>query len=410
VENSEYFDRPGVYGDEGGDYPDSHRRFAFFAASVVELLPTIARHPLVLHMHDWHTALAVTYLRMLMKGDPFADPIASVLTVHNGGFQGHLPPEALPEIGLPMDLYRTDCMEWYGWANILKGGLVTTDMATTVSANHAFELRTEAGGFGLHHTFISLGDRLVGILNGIDYRIWNPQTDPAIPANYSADDLAGKAVCKATLQREYGLPADPDRLLIGMVARMVAQKGLELILDGRVMDEAEAQFIFLGEGEPRFIEGLTRLAAAHPDRIAVDFTFNEEREHRAIAGADALLMPSLYEPCGLTQMRAQRYGTVPLARRVGGLKETIADGVNGLLFDDFSAERLDWLLERGAACFRHKDSWRQMMRNGMSQDLSWESSVSGYFDVYDRALRIRAEALAPSPTGPPPPVAGKNDG
>lgn len=394
VESLEYFDRPGVYGEGGRDYPDNHRRFAFFATAILDLLPTIAKPPVVLHMHDWQTALAVVFLRTLRTGDPFADSIASVLSVHNGAFQGHFPPEVLPDIGLSMDLYRMSFMEWYGRANILKAGLVSADMTATVSGGHAFELRTEAGGFGLHHTFLDLGDRFVGILNGIDVRIWNPQTDPEIPANYSAEDFTGKALCKEALQREYGLRADPNRLLIAMVARMVAQKGLDLVLGGRLLESSDAQFIFLGEGEPRFEESLVSLAAAHPDRIAADSVFTEEKEHRAIAGADALLMPSLYEPCGLTQMRAQRYGSVPLARRVGGLQETIEDGVNGLLFDDFSPDRLDWLLNRAAACFTDGDGWRRIMRNGMARDFSWEPAVSRYLDMYDRALQIRAEALA----------------
>lgn len=394
VENPEYFDRPGVYGEGGQDYPDSHRRFAFLSAAAMEALPALTRNPVVLHMHDWHTALAVLYLRILKKGDPFADRVATVLSVHNGGFQGHFPPEVLPEIGLPPELYRIDFLEWYGRANILKAGLICTDMVTTVSEGHSSELKTEAGGFGLHHTFLNLNDRLVGIQNGIDFHLWNPETDPEIPAHYSAEDLSGKAICKEALQREYGLSPDPDRPLIGMVARMVVQKGLELIVNGRAVRESNAQFIFLGEGEPRFEEALRELAAAYPARIAAETAFSEAREHRAIAGADALLMPSLYEPCGLTQMRAQRYGTLPLARRVGGLDETIEDGVTGLLFDDFSPAGLEWLIQRAVAGYTMPESWRRMMKQAMARDFSWERVVHHYSQVYDRALQIRAEALA----------------
>ncbi len=394
VEHGDYFQRPGVYGDEGQDYPDNHRRFAFFSAGVLKVLPTLVRHPVVLHMHDWHTAFAVLFLRVLMAGDPFADAIASVLSVHNGGYQGHFPPEALPEIGLPMELYHMDFLEWYGRVNILKAGLKSSDMATTVSAGHAFELRTEAGGFGLHNTFLGLRDHLVGITNGIDYSIWNPATDPAIPANYSSEDLTGKAVCKAALQEEYGLAVDPDRLLVGMVARMVAQKGLELVVEGGAVRDSDAQFIFLGAGEPRFISALQELARAYPHRVAADPTFTEAGEHRILAGADALLMPSLYEPCGLTQMRAQRYGTVPLARRVGGLEETIEDGVTGLLFDDFLPERLDWLIDRARVWFGRPVAWRGLMQEGMARNFSWEQVVNRYSTVYDRAFQIRAEALA----------------
>jgi len=392
IENGDYFDRPGVYGEAGSDYPDNHRRFSFFAAAAVDILPRIAPSPALLHMHDWHTALAIVYLRALGRGDPYADALASVLSVHNGGFQGHFPPEVLPEIGLPMELYHMDVMEWYGRANILKGGLVYTDIASTVSPGHAFELRTASGGFGLHHTFLGLHDRLVGVLNGIDLAIWNPETDPNIPAPYSLQDLGGKAVCKAALQKAYGLPEDPHRLLIGMVARMVAQKGMDLILGGSAIREAKAQFVFLGSGEPRFEEALLNLAQAHPDRIAVQTEFKEEREHRVIAGADALMMPSLYEPCGLTQMRAQRYGTLPLARRVGGLADTIEDGTTGLLFDDYRADRLDWTIARAVTRYRNPDAWRDMMEHAMVQDFSWEKVVTRYFEVYDRAFEVREKA------------------
>ena len=394
IENGDYFDRPGVYGESGADYPDNQRRFSFFAAAAVDALPRIAPAPVLLHMHDWHTALAIVYLRTLGRGDPYADSVASVLSVHNGGFQGHFPKEVLTEIGLPMELYHMDAMEWYGRANILKGGLVFTDMASTVSPSHAFELRTESGGFGLHHTFLGLRDRMVGVLNGIDLRIWDPEIDPNIPARYSPTDLSGKAKCKAALQRTYNLPEEPGRLLIGMVARMVAQKGVDLILGGSAIREADAQFIFLGNGEPRYEAALRNLAASHPDRVAVQTDFREEREHRIIAGADALMMPSLYEPCGLTQMRAQRYGTIPLARRVGGLADTIEDGTTGLLFDGYKPDRLDWTVARAIARYRNPDAWRDMVEHAMIQDFSWERVVSRYFEVYDRAFEVRKKALA----------------
>jgi starch synthase len=396
IENVEYFGRRGVYGEGGSDYPDNHRRFSFFSAAAMKTLPRIAPGPVLLHMHDWHTALAIVYLRTLGRGDPFADSVASVLSVHNGGFHGHFPPGVLPEIGLPMELYHMDLMEWYGRANILKAGLVFTDMASTVSPNHAFELRTESGGFGLHHTFLGLHDRLVGVLNGIDFGIWDPETDPYIPARYSVQDHSGKAVCKAALQKAYGLPVNPDRLLIGMVARMVAQKGVDLILGGSAITGAEAQFIFLGNGEPRYEQALRDLAEAHPHRVATQTEFSEEREHRIMAGADALMMPSLYEPCGLTQMRAQRYGTIPLARRVGGLGDTIEDGTTGLLFDDYKPDRLDWTIARAVTRYRNKDAWRDMMEHAMVQDFSWERVVRRYFEVYDRAFEVRQKVLTSS--------------
>ncbi len=394
LENDRYFDRAGVYGEGGVDYPDNHLRYAFLTSAALQILPELASIPALLHLHDWHTALAVVYLRTVRKGDPYGDRVATVLSVHNGGFQGHFPPASLPAMGLPMDLYRMEVMEWYGRANILKAGIVFTDMATTVSPSHAFELRTEDGGFGLHHTFLALHDRLVGVLNGIDHDIWSPGTDPHIPANYSTEDLTGKATCKAALQKEHGLPEEPRRLLIAMVARMVAQKGMDLILGGQALASANAQFVFLGSGERRYEEALVKLASEHPHRIAVDLEFREEKEHRVLAGADALLMPSLYEPCGLTQMRAMRYGAVPLARRVGGLEDTIEDGATGLLFDDYRPERLDWIIDRAVARFARPEAWLDLAETAMQQDFSWERAVERYYDVYDHAFEARAEALA----------------
>lgn len=393
VEHQEYFDRPGIYGENHADYPDNDLRFSFFCAAVLQVLPRLTREPIVLHLHDWHTALAAVYLRVLDRGNPFADRLPIVLSVHNGGFQGHFPPESLARMGLPIELYRMEIMEWYGRANVLKGGLVFSDMVATVSPTHAFELRTEDGGFGLHHTFLSLHDRLVGVLNGIDHGIWNPETDPGIAANYSVEELSGKARCKAALQQELGLPQDPSTLLIAMVARLVAQKGIDLILSGGALRRARAQFVFLGSGERRYEKALWELAQAWPERIAVDLAYGEEKEHRIIAGADALLMPSLYEPCGLTQMRAMRYGAVPLARRVGGLNDTIQDGVTGLLFDDYKPERLDWIVDRAVARFAKPEAWLDLVENAMVQDFSWERVVERYFDVYDRAFEVRAEAL-----------------
>ncbi|MBI4419362.1 MAG: glycogen synthase, partial [Gemmatimonadetes bacterium] len=323
VDHPPSFDRAGIYGEAGADYPDNARRFALFGRAVLQALSQLAKPPIVLHAHDWHTALAPVYLRSQLAGDRFYDRVASVLTVHNAGFQGHFARESLDEVGLPDSLYDWRWLEWFGRVNWLKGGLAFADFATTVSSTHAHELRTEVGGFGLHEAFIALKDRFVGILNGIDVDIWDPAIDPHIPRTYTVDDLSGKQRCKAALQRAYGLPQRARTPLLGMSARLVSQKGLDLILGAHFLWAADAQFIFLGTGEERYESALREIAAAVPDQVAVETDFTDEREHRLLAGADVLLMPSLYEPCGLTQMRAQRYGALPVGRRVGGLADTI---------------------------------------------------------------------------------------
>ena len=388
IEHPDFFDRAGIYGDNGADYPDNARRFAFFCLAALTALPEIAPEAKVLHAHDWHTALAPVYLRTAFRGQPFHDRLATVLSVHNAGFQGHFPPETLPLLGLPPELYNAGVFEWYGRMNALQGGLAFSDVAVTVSPTHAQELRTPEGGFGLQETFTAMGDRLTGILNGIDPVLWNPETDPEITGNYSRDDLAGKRRCKAALQRSYGLAPRAHTPLFGMSARMVSQKGLDLVLGADLLATSDAQFIFLGAGEHRYHEALANLAAAAPDRVAVEFMFTDHIEHRLLAGADALLMPSLYEPCGLTQMRAQHYGAVPVARRVGGLRDSIEDGVTGFLFDQYEPAALAAAIRRAVECYADRPAWRKLVREAMSRQFGWDRSAEQYLALYRRALAL----------------------
>jgi len=304
LEHEPSFDRPGLYGDSTGDYPDNPRRFALFASASIEIARRIGEGNLILHAHDWHAALVPVFLRRVYRDEPDLQRLPAVLTVHNGGFQGVYPYEVLHQIGLPEEMWSPDFMEWYGRLNYLKGGLLYADMVTTVSPTHAFELLTDVGGFGLQHSFRALGDRLVGIRNGIDVDKWDPSKDPDIPARFTPDDLSGKVRCKAALQDAWGLPRRPDVPVFGMSARLVAQKGLDQIVASQSLRLLDAQFIFLGAGEAQFENALRELAALYPARIAIN-AFTDKLEHQLLAGADFLMMPSLYEPCGLTQMRAQ---------------------------------------------------------------------------------------------------------
>lgn len=381
------FDRPGIYG-EGADYADNARRFAIFCRGALAALPRIAPGPQVLHAHDWHTALAPVYLRTVLSDDEYYRHLACVLSVHNAGYQGHFGREMLAELGLPAELWHWQKMEWYGQLNILKGGLVFSDAVATVSPTHAHELRTPAGGFGLHEAFIDLKDRLVGILNGINVDEWDPSADREIPAHYSREAPAGKAACKASLQRTLGLTVDPAQPLFGMTARLVKQKGLDILLESQLTRATAAQYVFLGAGEPGYTQALEELARESPDRVAAEFDFTDRREHQLMAGADLFLMPSLYEPCGLTQMRAQRYGAIPVARRVGGLADTIEDGVTGFLFDDYSAEALLVACRRAIDLFQVREGWAGVMREAMARDWSWGRSGGRYLDLYRRAVAM----------------------
>jgi starch synthase len=276
--------------------------------------------------------------------------------------------------------------------NFLKGGLTFSDMVTTVSPTHAHELRTPFGGFGLHDTFIGLRDRFVGIVNGIDQRVWDPATDKQITSHYTAETLDVKKKCKASLQRAFGLKQRAQIPIFAMSARLTYQKGLELILGYNDYFALDAQYIFLGAGDPKYMEELTELAGRAPGRIACEFNFTDRLEHRLMAGADMCLMPSQYEPCGLTQMRAQRYGTIPVARRVGGLADTIEDGVTGFLFDGYTSEEFMNAAVRALDQYHDPDGWRNMQREAMARDFGWERSEARYREVYRRALSVTVTA------------------
>jgi starch synthase len=389
VDIPEYFNRPGLYAEGGQDYPDNARRFALFSRAVLDGIPRLIAGPLLIHAHDWHTSLALLYLRSYDGLRERYARTATVLSVHNAGYQGHFPASMLEECGIPPELYTFRHVEWYNRINFLKAGLTFADMVVTVSPTHAVELRTPGGGFGLHEVFQWLGDRFTGITNGIDQSVWDPATDDQITAPYTADDpVPNKAKCKATLQRTFGLPLRARTPLFGLTGRMVQQKGLDLILGSPLVRQLDAQFVFLGAGEARYERALTQLAASRPHHVGVQLDFTDRLEHRLMAGADIFLMPSQYEPCGLTQMRAQRYGALPIGRRVGGIADTVEDDVTGFLFDEYTPDALERAISRSLARFADRDAWDARMRTAMLRDFGWERAAERYAGVYSRALAI----------------------
>lgn len=392
IEHDGYFDRAGVYGQEGADYPDNALRFAFLCRAALTAIPSIAPNCRVVHAHDWHAALALIYLRTHLARDPRFAHMASVLSVHNAAFQGHFPPETLAAIGLPSHLFDWRILEWYGRVNLLKGGAAFADATVTVSSTHREELRTAEGGFGLHDTFGAMGDRFTGIRNGIDLDVWNPVTDWQIATNYSAADLSGKRQCKSVLQRAFGLPVTPELPVVAMCARLTEQKGIDLVL-GAVPKLTNAQFIIVGEGEARYADALASLARQHPDRVAVDLNFRDATEHMLLAGADVMLIPSRFEPCGLTQMRAQRYGAIPVGRGVGGLADTIRDGITGFLFAECNVDALTGALVRALEARAKPDLWERYVRAAMAEEFGWEQPVGRYLEVYRRAVARHASSV-----------------
>ena len=382
------FSRAGLYGEGGGDYADNARRFALFSRAVLDGIPRLIAGPVLVHGHDWHTSLALMYMRSYGALKERYATTPTVLSVHNAGYQGHFPTAMLNECGIPPEVYDFRHLEWYDRINFLKGGLTFADMVVTVSPTHAQELRTPGGGFGLHEVFQWLGTRFTGITNGIDQALWNPATDDQITANYSRTDTSHKAKCKSALQRSFGLPQRRRVALFGLTGRMVAQKGLDLIMNSQLIWNLDAQFVFLGAGEARYERALLTLAKARPQHVGVQLDFTDRLEHRLMAGADMFLMPSQYEPCGLTQMRAQRYGSLPIGRRVGGIADTVHDDTTGFLFEEFRPAALDWCISRALARYADPDAWAMRMNTAMQQHFGWERSAERYAQVYLQAIEI----------------------
>jgi starch synthase len=388
VDAPAYFNRAQLYGEGGRDYEDNARRFAVYSRAVLDGIQRLITGPVLVHAHDWHASLALMYMRTYAGlRERFADT-PTVFSVHNAGYQGHFPESVLHDCGIPREVYNWRQVEWHNRVNYLKTGLTFADVVVTVSPEHARELRTPDGGFGLHGVFQWLGDRFLGITNGIDQAVWDPATDNQITANYTRDDLSPKARCKAALQRSFGLPQRKRTPLFGMAGRMVTQKGLDLILNSYLVWNMDAQFVFLGQGEPRWERALTTLAEARPRHVGVQFDFTDRLEHRLMAGADLFLMPSQYEPCGLTQMRAQRYGSLPVGRRVGGIADTVEDDVTGFLFNEFTPGAMDHAISRALARFSDPAAWAPRVHTAMGRDFGWERSAERYGRAYELAASV----------------------
>ena len=392
VRHDPFFDRDGLYGDARGDYPDNAERFIFFSRSVPEVCRASGLEPDVILANDWQTGLVMALLSL-----GTLPRTAGVFTIHNMGYAGRVPMEKRSVIDLPESFYTMEGLEFYGSLSLLKAGIVYADAVTTVSPAYAAEIQTPEHGAGLDGLMRSVKDRLYGILNGVDYGEWDPSADPHLPARYSIRDLSGKGACKRALLREMGLPAGrPGRPLAGMVTRLAEQKGCRLVLDaaGRLFSMG-LDLVILGEGEARYHRAFSRLRDRYPENLGIRFGFDPALAHRIIAGCDMFLMPSLYEPCGLTQMYSLRYGTLPVVRAVGGLRDTVVDpddgkGVGtGFRFERFHADGLAGAVRRAAAVFRDRAAWSAMMRAAMSQDFSWERSAGAYLDVFRRAAAVR---------------------
>jgi starch synthase len=378
-----FYDRPGLYGVNGVDHWDNDTRFAALCHAALG----VARHlfrPQVIHCHDWQTGLLPVYLKNFFPTDPTFQGIRTVFTIHNMGYQGSFGKERLWWLGLPEWFFRPDLLEAYGRINLLKAGLVYSDSITTVSPTYAREIQTPEQGFGLDGLLRARSGVLRGIINGVDYDVWNPQKDPKIAAPYGPGDIAGKRECKLDLLRSVGLPVDrPEVPVIGIVSRLAAQKGFDLIASVAYdLVDWDIQLVVLGSGETQYENLFRTLAHARPDKFAVGIGWNDKLAHQIEAGSDIFLMPSRYEPCGLNQMYSLRYGTVPVVHATGGLDDTIDSGT-GFKFHSYSADAMAGALREALTVYwTDPERWAGMMEAGMRKDYSWSASAGEYSNLY----------------------------
>lgn len=378
----EAYDRPGVYGPTSAtDHADNAWRYALLAQGAIELCRKLRLHPDILHGHDWASGLLPLFAERSA-----GNWVRTVMTIHNLGYQGTFPSDTVEELGLQWSQYTPAGFEYWGWLSFLKAGLVFADRVTTVSPTYADEVRTPQHGMGLHGVLLDRGRSLIGIMNGVDYDRDSPDKDAALPARYDSSDLSGKAICKAALLEQFGL-TDSGGPVLGVVSRLVAQKGMDLLAEAvEPALTAGARLIVMGTGEPAVEALLTGLAQRWPHHVAVRIAYEDGVSRLIRAGSDAILMPSRYEPCGLTQLFALRYGTLPVVRATGGLADSVVDGETGFAFTQAAPLFMAGALDRLMQTWRQPERWRQMQLTAMAQDFSWARSAQQYRQLYEEVL------------------------
>ena len=395
VDYPDFFGKPGnPYVDENGEaWPDSAERFALFCRISTEVAMNRAglnwKADLV-HCNDWQTGLIPALLSLESKAP------ASVFTIHNMAYQGLFTSNTFSDLNLPGKLWKPSALEYFGQLSFIKGGLAFADRITTVSPTYAKEIQTAEFGYGLEGLLQYRKDSLSGIINGIDTDIWNPGNDSSLVKSYSIKTLADKQLCKSALQQNMGLPVDDQIPVFGLIGRLVEQKGIDMVIEClEEMRELPLQFVLLGSGEKHFESTLQAFAQAHPDKIAVKIGYNETLAHQIEAGSDVFLMPSRFEPCGLNQMYSQRYGTLPIVRRTGGLADTVTDTLpttiqdgtaSGIVFNDANASALMEAIKRTLFLFENKTTWKKIQRNAMGKDFSWQNSAQQYLELYQSII------------------------
>lgn len=399
LDHAGFYDREGLYQENGEDYPDNAERFIFFSRGILDALRVLDWRPDVIHCHDWQSSLIPAYLKTVYRHDPFFADMVSLLTIHNLAYQGVFPAEVFSLTGLPDEVFTPAGMEFWGKVNCLKAGLVYADLLTSVSSKYTHEIQTPERGCGLDAVLRQRTADLYGVLNGVDYQEWNPRTDRYLAATYSAEDLTGKTACKRDLQEVMRLPTRPDVPLLGVISRLVHHKGIDLIAElAPHLLRDDVQLVLLGTGDVELERTFLSVQQQFRDKLAVRIAFDVALSHKIEAGADIFLMPSRDEPCGLNQMYSLAYGTIPVVRATGGLVDTIAPfdpvtGVgNGFMFHEANAEDLLRTVLQAIGFFRQTDAWCRLVQNAMAADYSWERSATEYGRLYRLALERRKES------------------
>ena len=391
LENGEFFGKNGLYGDDGGDYSDNGYRFVFFSRGVLEAAKRLRFKPDIVHTHDWQAGLVNTYLAAKYAKDPWFKNAATLFTIHNLGYQGLFPREVFSITGLPRGEFHWTKLEYYGKVSFIKGGIVYADAVSTVSETYADEITGESMGFGLHGALAKRRSDLYGIVNGIDQNLWNPAKDRSIPAVYSAGDMKGKKECRKALLDACGLKAGVYVPVIGMVSRLDVQKGLDILEDvmGRLM-AMDIRMVILGTGAGEHQKKMRALAERYSESLHVTIGFDNNLAKMIYAGSDAFIMPSKYEPCGLGQLIAMKYGTLPIVHSTGGLADTVRDidahpdDGNGFAFNEYSSDAFVGTVARAVVTFRKKGrrTWKKIVKHAMNDDFTWKKSAEKYINLY----------------------------
>jgi len=393
IQREEFFDRSGLYGTSQGDYFDNSERFIFFSRSVLELSLSLGFQPDIIHCHDWQTSLIPVYLKNIYMKNPSFQKAHTVFTIHNLAYQGVFSKEIMPVSGLPLGLFSMKGLEYYGKMNFMKGGIVFSDVITTVSQKYAQEIQTPEYGYGLEGVLKDRSMDIYGILNGVDYTSWNPKTDPHIASPFDRKDFSGKRKCKEELIEIFELKGSDEFPIIGMISRLADQKGFDILAEA--MDSLMKlgfYLVILGTGDAKYEKQFAALGKKHPSRLGVKIAFDNVLAHKIEAGSDMFLMPSKYEPCGLNQMYSLKYGTIPVVRATGGLDDTIKEfnpesqKGNGFKFKAYSSSDLVKAVKRAIYIHKNKLLWTKLMANAMNEDFSWGKSAKKYEEVYKKAL------------------------